>query len=281
MPLAKRPSMADRRGAIVSLLVGQEQSSIADLADRFAVSQMTIRRDLERLAAEGRVTIGRGEARLSYYSGIEPKYAAKQRVNAALKAQIARYAADNFVADGDVILLEGGTTVTAMAHGLDAKTGLTVITNGMYTVNELVRLLPDATIISTGGILRDLSFTYVGPQAEEMLANLHANTFFMSASGFTMKQGLTDPNPLEVQIRKQMIKCAERVVVLLDSTKFGLISTITTARTSELDVVITDEGAPPSDVKQLRSAGVDVRVVPGAGGASANTAQGLPAAPAA
>jgi len=261
MPSGKRAVAADRRATIVSLLVGQERSTIAELSARFNVSHMTIRRDLDKLAADGRVTVGRGEARLSYYSGIEPRYAAKQRMNAGLKAQIAACAANKFVSDGDVILLEGGTTVTAMTHCLDDKHGLTIITNGMYAVNELARLLPDSTVISTGGILRDLSFTYVGPQAEEMLAQIHAKTFFMSGSGFSMEHGLTDPNPLEVQIRKQMVKCAERVVVLLDSTKFGVVSTITTIRVEEVDVVVTDAGAPERDIKALRKAGVEVHVV--------------------
>ena len=93
----------DRREAIIELLLAQESATILELVDRFGVSHMTIRRDLDALAEE--VTVDRGQAQLLQNSGVEPRYAAKQRVNASLKAQIARYAAEHFVQDGDVILL--------------------------------------------------------------------------------------------------------------------------------------------------------------------------------
>ena len=253
-----------RRTAILELLMTEEAAGIHDLAHRFGVSHMTIRRDLEGLSLEGRVSVGRGEARISQNSGIEPRYAAKQRVNATLKAQIARYAAHHFVRDGDVLLMEGGTTVTAMAQHLQGKSGLTVVTNGLYTMNELAHLVPHVTVMSTGGILRDFSFTYVGPAAEDFLANVHAGTAFVSATGFTLEHGFTDPNPLESRVRKAMVECAERVVVLLDSSKFGVTSLITVAPPDGIDVLVTDSGAPARDLEQLQARGVEVHVV-GAG----------------
>ena len=250
-----------RRTAILELLMTEEAAGIHDLADRFGVSHMTIRRDLEGLSLEGRVAVGRGEARISQNSGIEPRYAAKQRENAILKAQIARYAAQHFVQDGDVILMEGGTTVTAMAQHLQGKSGLTVVTNGLYTVNELAHLVPDVTVMSTGGILRDLSFTYVGPAAEDFLADVHVRTLFVSATGFTLDHGFTDPNPLESRARKAMVECAERVVMLLDSSKFGVTSLITVAPPDGIDVLVTDSQAPSRDLEELQAKGVDVHVV--------------------
>lgn len=250
----------DRRAAILELLLSEDAAAIPELADRFGVSHMTIRRDLDALALDGRVSVGRGEARISHHSGVEPRFAAKQRVNAALKSQIASYAAEHFVNDGDVILMEGGTTVTAMAHYLAGRSGLTVVTNGVYTVNELAHLVPGLTVMSTGGILRDVSFTYVGPSATAFLAGIHARTAFVSATGFTNDHGFMDPNPLESEVRKAMINCAERVVMLLDSTKFGVTSLITVGPTSAVDVLVTDSGAPADQLEQLRKKGVDVRV---------------------
>ena len=249
----------DRREAIIELLLAQESATILELVDRFGVSHMTIRRDLDALAEE--VTVDRGQAQLLQNSGVEPRYAAKQRVNASLKAQIARYAAEHFVRDGDVILLEGGTTVTAMARYLPGRSGLTVVTNGLYTINELTRLLPNATVMSTGGVLRDLSFTYIGPSTEHFLSAIHARTLFVSATGFTLEHGFTDPNPLEAQVRRAMVRCAERVVVLLDSTKFGVVSLVTVAPANGVDAIVTDTGAPELELSQLREAGVDVHVV--------------------
>lgn len=249
----------ERREAIIELLLAQDAATIPELVDRFGVSHMTIRRDLETLAEE--VTMDRGEVRLLQHSAVEPRYAAKQRVNAALKVQIARYAAQHFVQDGDVILMEGGTTVTAMTRHLHSKFGLTVVTNGLYTINELARLVHTATVMSTGGVLRDVSFTYVGPATEQFLSMIHARTLFVSATGFTLEHGFTDPNPLEAQVRRAMVSCAERVVVLLDSTKFGVVSLVTVAPANGVDVIVTDAGAPAHELKQLREAGVDVHVV--------------------
>ncbi|MDR1824917.1 MAG: DeoR/GlpR family DNA-binding transcription regulator [Bifidobacteriaceae bacterium] len=251
---------AERRAAILDLLLTQETAGIEDLAGRYGVSHMTIRRDLA--AMTGQVAVERGRVRLAQDSGVEPRYAAKQRVNAALKARIARYAAEHFVDDGDVILLEGGTTVTAMARCLGAKRDLTVITNGQFTLGELARLLPGATVMSTGGVLRDISFTYVGPAVEEFLRAIHARTLFVSATGFTLEHGFTDPNPLEAQVRRAMAACAERVVALVDSTKFGVVSLVTVTPPDGVDVLVTDPAAPPAALKGLRRAGVDVHVTP-------------------
>jgi DeoR/GlpR family transcriptional regulator of sugar metabolism len=248
-----------RRQAILELLLFSDAVGIVQLAERFAVSHMTIRRDLELLS--GHVTVRRGLVRLARSSATEPRYAAKQRLNAPLKALIARYAAEHFVQDGDVVLLEGGTTVTAMARHLRGKTGLTVVTNGLYTLNELARLQPEVTVVSTGGVLRDGAFTFVGPAAEQHLAGIHAKTLFASATGFTAGRGFTDPNPLEAQIRRVMVERAERVVMLLDSSKFGVVSLVTVASANGVDLLVTDTGAPEEELARLRQAGVSVHLV--------------------
>lgn len=252
---------AQRRADVLHLLEETGSVTIGELSTHFGVSDMTVRRDLDALQSAGRLQRTHGGAVPVGSAGIEPRYVAKQRVNAALKGRIARYAAEHLVQPGQVLLLEGGTTVTTMAGHLRGTPDLTVITNGLYTANALRELLPQATVMCTGGILRDLSYTFVGPSVATFLEGLNADTLFVSATGLTLRHGFTDPNPMEAQVRRWMAESAQRVVALLDSSKFGVVSTTTVAAAGDVDVLVTDDGAPADVLDELRQLGVDVRVV--------------------
>jgi DeoR/GlpR family transcriptional regulator of sugar metabolism len=249
---------AERRRSILEHIETGQSGSIALLSKKYRVSEMT---DLKMLAQEGRVQRTHGGAVLVRAAGVEPRYAAKQKVNAALKARIARYAAEQLVDAGDIILLEGGTTITAMAQYLRGKHNLTVVTNGLYTANELRHLLPYATVMCTGGILRDVSFTFVGPSTEAFFQGFHGNKLFISATGLTLEAGFTDPNLLETQVRKTMIGAVDQVIALIDSSKFGVKSLTSVVPADGVDILVTDSGAPEEIVQELRARGVDVRVV--------------------
>ena len=148
-----------------------------------------------------------------------------------------------------------------MARYLIGKAGLTAITNGLYTTNELGRLMPEATVICSGGILRDGSFTFVGPSAEQFFSQIHAQKLFLSATGLTLEAGCTDPSMSETEVKKAMAAAASRLIVLLDSSKFGVLSLATVMRAEDIDVLVTDDQAPPETLRALVARGVDVRVV--------------------
>jgi DeoR/GlpR family transcriptional regulator of sugar metabolism len=149
-----------------------------------------------------------------------------------------------------------------MVPHLRAKRELTVVTNGLYTANELSLLLPEITVLSTGGLLRYISFTYVGPTAEAFFDSFRGDKLFVSAMGLTLEAGLTDPNPLEAGVRARMQRAAGRVIALIDSTKFGVTSLVQTARADGVGTIVTDQGAPADMVSALRDLGVDVRIAP-------------------
>jgi len=142
-----------------------------------------------------------GGAVRSPATGVETQLLARDKRQILATAQknlLARYAAETLVALDDIIM-EGGTTVTAMAPYLTEKEELTVVTNGIATAEELRRHLPlSATIISTGGILRPESSTCVGAVPERFFGEFHANRLFLSATGLTLEAGLTDPKILEI-----------------------------------------------------------------------------------
>ncbi len=157
--------------------------------------------------------------------------------------------------------IEGGTTVTAMAQHLGAHKNLTVVTNGLYTTNALRHHLPHMTVITTGGILRDVAFTFVGPLPETFFREFRGNKLFLSATGLTLDTGLTDPSMLESQVKKTMIAAVAQVVVLMDSSKFGVQSLATVLHPGPSHRLITDSHAPPAMLRSLRERGVDVHVV--------------------
>jgi len=251
-----------RRDQIVNLIEERTSATAEELCKAFGVSLMTIWRDLAALEEDGRVRRVRGgAARVERRADAEPLYDSKRVLNLALKERIARYTAEHFVRNGDILFMEAGTTVAAMVKYLAAYQHLTVIGNGLGTMNELARLTPAINVYCCGGMLRPVAYTFVGPQAEEYFRHLHATSCFLSATGITPSEGITDVNPLEIQVKRAMAASAGRVIFLMDSTKFGMRSLQRVIPLEEVDVLITDDAAPTADVQALREMGVDVHVV--------------------
>ena len=253
---------AQRQQRILEDIEKNGVGSITELSQKYAVSEMTIRRDLLVLEEGGRIKRTHGGALLLNSTSAEPRYAAKQKLHASSKESLARYAAETLVEDRDIIILEGGTTVTAMAKYLSHVRDLTVVTHGLYTTNELLHLLPQVTVICTGGILREVSATFAGPVAEQFFHEFHANKLFLSATGLTLEAGFTDPSMLETQIKKAMIASADQVIMLLDSNKFGVKSLTTVLQAGQINILVTDAGAPTDVLQALRAPGVEVHLVP-------------------
>jgi DeoR/GlpR family transcriptional regulator of sugar metabolism len=249
-----------RRQLIVNLVIAREAVTADELAAEFNVSHMTIWRDLTALEKANKLRRIRGGAvRLESVVQVEPLFSNKRSMNRDKKVAIARYAVEHFVHDNDIIILEAGTTAATMIEYLD-HSNLTLITNGLATLKEAAPSIPDITLMSCGGILRDTSLTFVGPQAVSFFQNLRADTFFASATGITIHDGLTDPNPLEIQVKQAMANSARRIVALIDSTKFGVRSLAALCPVTAIQALITDDGAPAPDIAQLRALGIDVHI---------------------
>lgn len=252
-----------RRSKIIEAVEKEGTVTTEALVGQLGVSLMTIWRDLTVLADEGRVRkIRGGVTRLPKGRDDEPLFVSKQVLNRERKETIARYAATTLVADNDIIFLEAGTTAAAMVKYLRQR-NLTVVGNGLGTMTELAKRLTDVNVYCCGGMLRDVAQTFVGPQAEEFFQRMNARTCFLGATGFAAPEGFTDPNPLEIQVKRAMAKSADRVVMLLDSTKFGAKSFTRILPTEEVDLVVTDADAPQSYRDQLDALGVEVRIAEG------------------
>ncbi len=249
----------ERRRAIIELLNRQGRVLVAELGRHFETSQVTIRKDLEVLHAHGLVHRTHGGALPARESALEdPTLREKEKLHRQEKMRIAQNAASK-VKEGQVVILDSGTTTTAVARALRNFKNLTIITNAVNIAAELAGT--SVEVILTGGTLRQNSFSLVGPIAEETLRRLSADILFLGVDGFDAHFGLSTPNLLEAKVNRVMVEVAKRTVAVCDSSKFGRRSLSLIAPPSALKEVITDRGAPKSDIRILKQAGIEVTLV--------------------
>ena len=249
----------ERRRAILEILNREGRVLVLDLAKRFTTSQVTIRKDLEDLHAHGLIHRTHGGALPAREGALEdPTLREKEKLHRKEKLRIAEAAA-RLVQEGQVVILDSGTTTTAIARALRHFHNLTIVTNAVNIAAELSGTAVE--VILTGGTLRKNSFSLVGPIAEETLHRLNADLLFLGVDGFDVQYGLSTPNLLEAKVNRVMVEVAKRTVAACDSSKFGRRSLSLIAPPQALHEVITDRGAPKSDVKMLKKAGIEVTLV--------------------
>ncbi len=249
-----------RKQEIVDYLVKNGSASVAELACMCNVSQMTIRRDLDELSAEGVVERTHGGAIYVAPDGEVP-FEVKVSRGSTVKKSLAEFAVRTFVRDKMVVALEGGTTIGCVSECLRPFKGLTILSNGLNSIANLKGLDSSSSVICTGGIVRWVNYTVVGPLVTTFFGTFSADVGFFSAIGFTLKDGFTDADVLESQARREMAKACSKVVIVIESSKFGVRSALKTFDIEDVDVVVTDNGAPHDVVDELRSRGVEVHVV--------------------
>jgi len=249
----------ERRRLILATLNRDGRVLVGDLAKHFRTSQVTIRKDLDILQAHGRVHRTHGGALLAQEGALDdPTLREKEKLHRKEKLQIAAAAA-RMVRKGQVVILDSGTTTTAIARTLREFENLTIITNAVNIAAELSG--SSVEVILTGGTLRKNSFSLVGPIAEETLRRLNADILFLGVDGFDVHYGLSTPNLLEAKVNRAMMDVARVVVAVCDSSKFGRRSLSLIAPVSAAHHVITDRGIPKLDLATLKKAGIEVTLV--------------------
>jgi DeoR family transcriptional regulator of aga operon len=249
----------ERRREILELLRTDGRVLVRDLAKRFRTSLITIRKDLESLHHQGLLERTHGGA-LPIRTGAlqDQTLQEKERLHKQEKFRIAA-AAVRMIRPGQVIILDSGTTTTAIARGCRQIRGLTIITNATNIAAELEG--SSVEVILTGGTLRKNSFSLVGPLAEESLRKLSADMLFLAVDGFQVGYGLTTPNQLEARVNRAMSEAARRTIVVCDSSKFGRRSLSLIMPVSAVHETITDRGISRHDLKSLREAEIEVTLV--------------------
>jgi DeoR/GlpR family transcriptional regulator of sugar metabolism len=266
MPVTSDPSptevFAEERQEYIARIVEEHgRARVADLATRFDVSRVTIRKDLATLETQRRLVRTHGGA-VAIGRGAERAFDVRERIQRAEKDAIGHEAAA-MVADGESIALDASTTALAMARHLKARGSwlhLTVITNGLRIASELAGH-PGITVAMPAGFVRWEALSLVGPLGAGLFEKVNIQRAFMGAAGFAIDAGLTDATEEEAQIKRLMVESATETVGLVDHTKWGRTAFATFCPTAGLAAVVTDLEAPPTMVDGLRSGGVDVHQV--------------------
>lgn len=239
--------------------------SLRELARVVQTSEVTVRRDVRALEAEGLLDRRHGGAVLPGGFTREPGYPQKTHLAAAEKSAIADLAA-SLVEEGDAVVVGAGTTTQELARRLARVPGLTVVTNSLLVAQALAHA-NRVEVVMTGGTLRGSNYALVGSGAEQSLHGLRVSKAFISGSGLTAERGLSTTNMLSASVDRALVQSAAEVIVLADHTKLGADTMFQTVPTEAITRLVTDEHAVAEDptareLDALADCGVQIAVAP-------------------
>ncbi|MCE1253328.1 MAG: DeoR/GlpR family DNA-binding transcription regulator [Anaerolineae bacterium] len=249
----------ERRQRLLVTLKEHPGIRVPELSKLLDVSEGTVRNDLTALSELGQLTRVRGGAQvIDENKAQNAAFTARAEVNTQNKQNIARKAAE-LIKDGDSVLFDASSTVYHLAHYLHDRRNLRIITNGIE-VGKVLSQNPYNTVILVGGLLSSDGNSITGLVSDFFLKDLHVNKAFVSCSGFTVKEGLTEVHIHEVQLKRRMIDCASEVIALIDSHKFGKIDLTLFAQPNQVNHLFTDGDIKADWIRQLTDAEIPFTV---------------------
>ncbi|WP_106582855.1 DeoR/GlpR family DNA-binding transcription regulator [Murinocardiopsis flavida] len=249
---------AERFDVIVTGLQDSGTVTVIGLAEATGHSEMTIRRDLDQLAAKGVLRRVRGGAVSLMPRGQEPPFAVRERQGADAKKRIAA-AVDALVGDGEAVVLDSGTTAVEVAARFAGR-ALTVMPLSLQASRVLAER-PDGRLLLPGGEVRPGELSFIGPLAEASLAAVRFDTAVLSCCGMSAADGVTAHDLGDVATKRAAMRSARRVVMIADSAKLGQVAMGYVCAAGDLDVLVTDTDAPDATVSEIRASGVTVHCV--------------------
>jgi DeoR/GlpR family transcriptional regulator of sugar metabolism len=249
-------SQHERMDKVLQMLETRDSLHVAELAETFSVSEVTVRSDLSNLASQGLVARVRGGVRALQHGQSEVGFDLRLRLEVERKRAIGRVAAE-MVDEGEAVALDASTTAYYLALELRKKRELVVVTNGLLVATALADA-PGITVLVTGGTLRLSAMSLVGDLGTDVLRTTRINKGFLGARGLSLERGLMDLNPDEVRIKQEMADACEQVFGILDGTKWHRSALLAFVDIQQLAGIVTDSTAPPDEVEVWRAAGIDV-----------------------
>jgi DeoR family transcriptional regulator of aga operon len=249
----------ERRRRIVAWINEHGSATVNELAREFGVSTVTLRSDLQALELSGALERSHGGA--LPVAVTEAPLSVKLARYHDEKVRIAKVAAA-MIRDGETIILDSGSTTFEIARLIGALPlrSLTVVTNALNIAMELADAPSHIRVLMLGGVLRQLSHSMVGPDAEQTLSRLAADRLFLGADGIDIDLGVTTADPTEAQLNSRMVEIARQTVVLADASKFGRRSLSLIAPLLAVHCIVTDRNAPDELVAAFQERGVEVQL---------------------
>ncbi len=244
----------ERRKLILEKVHLEKKVIVSELSKEFDVSEETIRRDLEKLAEEGRVIKSYGGAVINEIGSIDLPFNVRWKSNSSGKKKIAELVSKE-IEDGDHIFLDASTTAVFIAKSIKQKKQITVITNSIENMLELSDV-SGWDIISTGGMLRQGTMSLLGKKAADSIETYNADKVFFSCKGIDLERGVTEGNEETGAIKQSMMSSARKVYLTVDSSKFGRVGFVNICKLSKIDVVITDKKPEDKWLEAFKEYGV-------------------------
>jgi DeoR family transcriptional regulator, aga operon transcriptional repressor len=252
-----------RRERILSLVRDREFVRVSDLSAMFGISEVTVRSDLDLLDESGNLQRVHGGAVIrTPIPRQERSFEESSGASAEEKASIGQAAAA-LVSSGETIIVDVGTTTTAVARALVARHDLrdiVVFTSAINVALELERAIPRFTVVVTGGTLRPLQHSLADPMANHILERVHVSTVFLGCNGVHPEEGITNVNLPEAAVKQHMLDAAQRCIVVAEGPKIGNISVVKIADIDTVDVLVTGPSAPQEVLDELTGGGLVIEV---------------------
>ena len=239
----------------LSILARKGYRSVAELSEDLHVSEMTVRRYLDRLEQKELIKRTHGGA-FAGQEMIEVDYRVRETVRRAEKEAIGRLAW-TLIQPGESVFLDAGTTLAYLAAAMDDTRRITVVTNSTIVLQTLENRANIDTI-ALGGRVHAASHSLIGPIAEEAVAQFRFTKVFLGAVGINLEEGLTQSNMDEVPVKKRVAANAKEVIVLADSSKFNRDVLVMFLRLEQVNTIVTDTGIPADSRRSLEERGIRV-----------------------
>lgn len=230
-----------------------------ELAESLNVSTMTIRRDLTKFANQGLITLTHGGAIINRGALFEHNTSLKEEVMVQEKRDIAKFCVD-LINEGDSVFLDGGTTTKEIAALLLDKKNIVVITNSLYCANALTSA-KGLKLIMVPGEFRETSMAFLGPFAVDFISKFKIDIVFLPTEGLTPDFGASVPNTQDADTKRYLATHAEKVIVVADSSKLGKSYLCNICSLKDMDLLVTDKNADEEILDELRSKGLEIKVV--------------------
>ncbi len=249
---------AQRRERIQEYLATHKIVRMDELYALLDTSEATVRRDLEWMEQQGIVERTHGGAILNQRLVLEPMYLQRAQRHPEEKRSIGELAA-SLIEDNDVVFINSGTTTTQVIRHIRSNAGITVISNNVIAMLEAAETGIDRHLI--GGEFQSHSNSVVGRFAIDNLRQVYANKTILGVDGVSFLHGCTVPAMAEAEVIKLMIERTQgEVIIVADSSKWGVVSNFQVASIDDIDKLITDEGFDPSAIETLSSHGVEIKI---------------------
>jgi DeoR/GlpR family transcriptional regulator of sugar metabolism len=237
----------DRKAQILLFIKEKGTASIAEMATEFAVSEMTVRRVLHKLADSGLVIRTPGGAMIAPSGSLEKSFLERSAKMAAAKDAIGREAA-KLVQNGETVVLDSGTTTRYLARYLTSKRDATVVTTSLAVLEELAGS-PDVQVRLTGGVYRRSSHDLSGNAVLDALSGIYADKVFFGAAALSFQKGVMN---FDAEMPRVFLRAARERILVIDSSKIGTEAVYRLCAVEKCDIVVTDDGVKAADLSRLR-----------------------------